>query len=254
MDINYPRFIRKFLLNSLCIYLLASTTQASSALSTLSLPLFVSVDAISLYAHPGSTQQINLIGPLGNTYVANKQSENDTTVMVGLGMRTFKNDWLQVNSSVRYIPMSGMKTEGVVWQLNSPQFDNLGYSYQIKSDMLLVDNIISYKRYNLQPGIILGVGFASNRAYDYQEWPLNNVSASSTSVFSDERTAQFAYELGVEIDYTFKKIVIESAYRFIDAGRGQLGLSPLQNTTEHLSTGELHYNTFSIGLRLYYDV
>ena len=85
--------------------------------------------------------------------------------------------------------------------------------------------------------------------YSSQETPLNNHSAPSLDHFINHSLIQFAYELGAVLDYPMKDVVFEVAYRYIDTGHGELGLSPLQNTTQHLTTGSLQYHLISLGVR-----
>ncbi|MCH9689295.1 MAG: hypothetical protein K0U24_03940 [Gammaproteobacteria bacterium] len=88
----------------------------------------------------------------------------------------------------------------------------------------------------------------------YQAAPLYNHATSALQTFTDKKTGQFAYEVGAGLDYfILKPAVIELAYRLIGAGKGYLGYSPLQNTTDRLSTGNIYYHTISLGIRLYYD-
>lgn len=73
--------------------------------------------------------------------------------------------------------------------------------------------------------------------------------------FTADSQLQFAYEVGVVLDYTYNSfLTLECAYRYLNAGHGQLGLSPLQHTSDHLSTGLIDYQTLSIGVRLYHEI
>ena len=79
--------------------------------------------------------------------------------------------------------------------------------------------------------------------------PLNNHSFSSLDHFRNNSLIQFAYELGAVLDYPVKDVVFEIAYRYLNTGHGELGLSSLQNTTQHLTTGSLYYHAISLGVR-----
>ncbi|MDX2345439.1 MAG: hypothetical protein QNK11_00995 [Legionella sp.] len=219
------------------------------------IPLFVSVDATTLFTRLGQTQSINLINNLGNTYVADKHWDNKTTVMFGAGATTYQKNNLIFNTGLRYLSTSNFLLNGNVWQMNSAAFNNLAYQYRVKSDLILVENAISYaKNLLLQPSFILGLGYASNTADSYQVSALYNHASEPLQTFSGKRSAQLAYEIGAGLDYfVLKPAVIELAYRFIGAGKGYLGYSPLQNTTARLSTGNIYYHTISLGIRLYYD-
>ncbi len=217
-------------------------------------PLFVSVDATTFFTRLGTTEQVNLMGNLGNTYVPSKHWDNKTTVMFGAGATTYEKNNVLVNTGVRYFSTSDLLATGTVWQLNTPAFNNLTYSYRVKSDLILVEDAVSWSRFILQPNFIVGLGYANNTVSQYQEKPLYRHAAPGLQSFTNDSTSQLAYEVGVGLDYLIlKPAVIELAYRFVGAGKGYLGYSPIQNTKDRLSTGNIYYHTISLGIRLYYD-
>ncbi len=228
------------------LFLTAAITPSASMASTTA---FISLDAVALFSDPGHTQEVNLLNTLGNTYISKKQWQSDGSVMLGLGLRAYQRDSLNVNTSLRYLPGINMPSHGEVLQLKSPRFRNLAYTYDIASNLLLVDNIVTWTKHHLQPGLIIGVGRAANTTRNYHERSLNNHAAPALDHFSGNTMVQFAFEVGAVLDYSFNDVIIECAYRYIDAGRGQLGLSPLQNTSDHLSTGSLRYHAISLGVR-----
>jgi hypothetical protein len=225
----------------------------SSALAH-TIPLFVSVDATTMFTRLGTTQSVNLFNQLGNTYVADKHWDNKTTVMFGAGATTYQKKQLVFNTGLRYLATAGFLSNGNVWQLNSAQFNNLSYNYRVKSDLVFVENAISCAQYLIQPSFILGLGYALNTASAYQTTPLYSYAASALQTFTDKKTSALAYEIGAGLDYLLlKPAVIALAYRFMSAGKGDLGYSPLQNTAARFSTGNIYYHTISLGIRLYYD-
>jgi len=228
------------------VFFLAMTMQSAIFASTTA---FIAFDETVFFSAPAYTQSLNLMNTLGNTYLANHQWQQDDSVMLGLGFRAYQHHELNVNTSVRFIPRVSMQSQGDVLQLRSPQMKNLAYTYDVTSQLLLVDNILTWTKYRLQPGLIIGVGRSSNSAGNYHEVALENHAVPGLDLFSGKTRAQLAVELGAALDYTFKDVIIECAYRYIDAGQGQLGLSPDQTTVEHLSTGPLHYHMISLGVR-----
>ena len=229
------------------------TTVVQTAIAT-TVPLFVSVDATTFFTRPGQTQQVKLMNDLGNTYVPLRHWDNKTTVMFGAGATTYDKNNILFNTGIRYFSTSDLLLNGNIWQLNMPGFNNLSYDYRLKSDLILAENAISCARFILQPSFILGLGYASNATSQYQAKPLYSHAAPAPQVFTNKRTSQLAYEVGAGLDYLIlKPAVIELAYRFIGAGKGYLGYSPIQNTTDRLSTGNIYYHTISLGVRLYYD-
>ncbi len=233
------------------IVLFASCAQ--SVLAT-TVPLFVSVDATTFFTQLGRTEQVNFFNGFGNTYVPSRHWDNKTTVMFGVGATTYDKNHIQFNTGVRYFSTTNMRVGGTVWQFNMPGFNNLAYNYRVKSDLVWAENAISYTRSILQPNILVGLGYASNRASQYQVTPLYSHTATPLQTFTDKTTSQLMYEVGAGIDWlVLKPAVIELAYRFIGAGKAYLGYSPIQTTTDRLSTGNIYYQTISLGIRLYYD-
>jgi hypothetical protein len=216
-------------------------------------PIFASIDAALLFSSLGLTQDVNLVGSVGNRYVATNNNKTAATAIFGLGARTYENDWLVFNTSVRYIPFPQTELNGNVWQLKSPRFNNLAYTYKLQSDVFFAENIASWARHVFQPGLILGLGRASNKAGGYQATMLNNRAASALELFGNAKRVQLAYEVGAALDYSHKEVVVELAYRFIDLGQGKLQASSLQSTQDIFSTGPIRYQVLSLGARVYYD-
>jgi hypothetical protein len=217
------------------------------------LPIFASVDAATFYTRLGITQHLNLFDNLGNTYLASKRWDNNTTFLVGVGARTYQSTHVHVDTSIRYLPTPYTELTGQIWQLNTSAFHNLSYAYQSKSDVLLLENAIALTRTIIQPSLIFGIGRAVNTSRDYQSIPLNNQAAPALGLFKAAKTTQLAYEVGAALDYPCQQTVIELAYRFMNAGQGYLGVAPQQNTADTLSTGQIQYHILSLGVRLYYD-
>lgn len=209
----------------------------------------INADAVMLFANPTHTQNINLLNTLGDTYIGVQKWQHNESVMLGLGLRSYQSRVIHVNTSIQYLPNINTTAQGDILQLHSPRFHNLTYTYDISSRFLFIDNAVIWTVHRLQPGFIIGIGGASNTAQNYNETALNNHTIAALSHFSNNTQTQFAYELGAVLDYPLKNIIIQCAYRYMNAGQGQLGLSPLQNTAEHLSTGVLHYHAISLGVR-----
>lgn len=212
--------------------------------------VFISIDSGAFFSNPNHSNDINLKDALGNIYSAKSGWQYDGNVILGFGLRTFDRHDFALNTGIRFIPNISMSGNGDVVQLRLPQFRNLAYTYEITNNFLFLDNTMTWTKHRIQPGIILGLGRAVNSALNYHETPLTSHAASSLGYFQDSKHAQFAYEVGAVLDYSMNEVVIECAYRYLNAGGAQLGLSPLQNTQEHLHTGILQYQAISIGVRV----
>lgn len=216
---------------------------------------FISMDALESWANTSHNQQVTLSGTLGNTYLGHSYRQNASSGMFGIGLRTYQNHNINVNTSLRFITPINTTSSGDILQLNSPKFHNLSYNYDTSSTIFLTDNLLTWTQHRLQPGFILGLGGASNATSHYKEHPLNNHSSTGLDHFSENTKTQLAYELGAVLDYAFNNnIIFECAYRYINAGHGQMGLSTTQTTSEHLLTAPLQYHTISIGVRLEHTI
>lgn len=223
--------------------------------ATTSPTVFVSIDTARLFTHPGITQDINFNNDIGNTYVNKTNQLHNNTISLGVGLRPYKNEQLQISTGLRFVPVSPLLLQGQIWQLKSPLFDDLGYSFQVKSNVLLVENIISWTRHYLQPGVILGLGMSTNTTGGFSEIPLTDSAATSLQTVNGARSTQLAYELGAALDYTIDSgAVIALAYRYINAGSGHFQPFSLQNSADRLLTGTLKYHLVSIGIRAYYEL
>lgn len=232
------------------ILILAFFTKISQAKP---IPIFASLDLSQVFTAPGATQQVTLFNDLGNTYVADNNVHNILSFMVGVGATTFQTKHIKFDDSIRFMPIGSVPVSGYVWELYTPAFTNLAYKYRLKSDILLFENAVSWTSSPLRPSFILGVGRATNRVSYYEEYALNNYTIILSEKFKNSKSTELAYEIGVGLDYPIKKAVIELAYRFVNVGQASLGLSPSQNSTDRLSTGQINYHTINLGARFYYD-
>lgn len=250
-DLNQYLSFKKVILNRFVIILFLVMFANISIAKTI--PIFASLDLSQVFTAPGSTQQVALFNDLGNTYVADNNVHNILSFMAGVGATTFQNNHIKFDDSVRFMPIGNVPVSGYVWELYSPLYANLAYKYRLKSDILLFENAISWIDTPIHPSFILGFGRAINRVSYYDAYPLNNNTIIAAQKYKNNKTIQVAYEIGVGLDYKFNKAVIELAYRFVNVGKANLGLSPTQTTTDTLSTGQINYHTVNLGARFYYD-
>lgn len=232
----------------------AANTYLSTAFAIYRPEIFFSIDPAFIFVRPGMTQDLKLVDNIGNTYVNKSHLQQQGSVIIGLGLRAYKNQFFQLSSSLRYLPIGETSLKGDIWQLNSPLFNDLAYQFKVKSSLWLWDNIFSFSRYPIQPGIILGLGSARNTTSQMKEIPLAVSTSPSLQNVPGTTQQQFTYEVGGVIDYAIETVNIELAYRYINAGNGVLLPFPLQNTQDQLSTGALQYQILSLGIRGYYDL
>ncbi len=215
-------------------------------------PLFLNIDPAWVLVQPGMTQNINFYDNVGNSYVNSRSLKQIGTVSLALGIRAYQDKNFDIHTGIRYLPVADNVVNGQIWQLKSPLFNDIAYSYQVRSSVLLIDNIISWTRYKFRPGFIFGIGGARNTTDGFQEVALADSATISLQNLSGKKNYQLSYELGFALDYAFDKFLVELAYRYINTGPGYFQAFPLSNTADKLSTGTLNYNVISLGMRAYY--
>lgn len=124
--------------------------------------------------------------------------------------------------------------------------DTYHYRYRIMTKQLLLEGKLLYtthKKYH--PYLLLGVGAAFNRAYNYD----TNVPPfiAFTRLYQNKSTSSFSYAIGVGIDVDITSHMrVGAGYRFVDLGKVKLGSATIDTTPvngtltqDHLYTNEV---------------
>ena len=123
----------------------------------------------------------------------------------------------------------------------------------------MLESRFIYTQYMWQPFALVGVGSSWNRLYSYSETPTipNDSAASSPYPFSNNTMSSFAYELGVGVQrQLFMKpssalqYFLSLEYRYINNGKGELGPSAAQTTTDRLQVSHLSVQTIMATLKV----
>lgn len=150
---------------------------------------------------------------------------------------------LQVGASAHYI--SNISAKGDLEQGISPPFYQSSYAYSISSYQYLIDAKLRRQFYDRYiPYIYLGLGVASNRAYNYSTAVPDYLTL--TPEYSNRTTSSFSYSLGLGFDYLVtSKVSFGVGYRFINLGRIGLGPGVIRNTNigAQLTQSNLYMNT-----------
>jgi len=132
--------------------------------------------------------------------------------------------------------------------VNLGNFDTLQYQFSAQSFAAMLESHFYFTRYTWQPFIFVGIGVSWNHLYDYDETPTNpRDSAASLPVgFESNTETSFAYEGGIGIQRLFfedKKNNIQWLlaldYRYMNLGKGELGLIPTQTSSNTLEIDHL---------------
>lgn len=204
----------------------------------------------------GATTNLGLTDAIVNRYVANRKSKLLVFFGAGLGYRFRSIHPVSMALGAAFYYITWGRYGGIVhpaFSLN-PAFDTLNYSYHLSSALLWLEQYWMFGRGHWRPYLFLGFGAAWNNTFDYREVPTNpNGSAAPIAVaFKSKVQPYFSYGIGVGINYLLSnnKTRISVGYRYINLGKGRLGMTPLQTTSERLSTGRLYAHLIILSLFL----
>jgi len=208
-------------------------------------------------AKVGKTSNLPLTNVITNRYVADRKERLVIFFGLGLGYQFVSIDPVEMSVGMSVYRNIWGHYGGLVrpaFNLN-PNFDTLDYTYHVSSTLAWVEQYWLFGRGHWKPYFFWALGGSWNCTYDYEEIPTDpNGSASPMTIpFGSHTLFSFSYGLGVGLNYVLSnnKTQMRIGYRYIYLGKGQLGLTSLQTTTQRLSTGRLdaHIIVFSLFLR-----
>ena len=233
--------------------LLLITSQIALAMPTGK--YFGTIDVGAGFAKLGRTDDINLTGPIINTYKAKRNIRGSILLgwSAGYAMTTPRNDY-EYSLGVANYYLQYPDVAGKVHPLSniSPNFDTLNYSYKVRSIPVFAEGQLkALKMGQMQPYVLGGIGASWNRVNTYQEKATdpNGTASPMTSPFAGHSNTQFAYELGVGLSLPATcKVALSLGYRYFDLGRISLGTSDVQTTSERLSVGRIRTHALIFGV------
>jgi opacity protein-like surface antigen len=140
-----------------------------------------------------------------------------------------------------------MDVDGTLMQGIVPPYYQANYSYNIESSQYMIDAKLRRQFKTLIfPYIYLGLGIASNSAFNYE----TNVPAylTVTPTYSNKTIYAFTYSIGLGIDYVMQNMSLGLGYRFINLGKIGLGNGRIRNTSvgSVLTQSNLYMNALLI--------
>lgn len=157
----------------------------------------------------------------------------------------------QIGASYHYI--SNMNVEGNLLQGVSTPYYQANYSYTVNSSQYLIDTKLRQEfRRNLFPYLYLGLGVASNSAFNYETTVPAYLTVTPT--YKNKTTYAFSYSAGAGIEYVIQsKLSIGLGYRFINLGGMGLGSGTIRNTAVKaaLSQSNVYLNSLLAQLNYY---
>lgn len=223
--------IRYFLLSCFILFFESNSVFARSSMQ--------SVFTFTAGASISQLGQSQSFAPLDLCKYTYKPKESNTTNMLWGG---FIGSEVKRSSSWRFIGGLGyyqpnvLPTRGTLTQGADSTSDNIySYKYQTQSQQLLVESKLYWiKKERIQPFLMLGIGAAFNKMFDYQ----TSVPPflEFTPAFSNHSQTNFTYAVGPGIDISLSKSFRAGIlYRLTDLGAANIGSAQI-NTIPISST------------------
>lgn len=186
-------------------------------------------------------QTLTLLPPFQNHYTAEKSTHHTFSGGLFLGREQSINPDFAVQLGFGAYTNAKIKPEGVVWQFDLPEFDNLNYRYHVSSQRLLVEmKLLNASFQPFHPYITANLGASRNKAHNYLE-TARIPEAVPPLPFEDKSTTSFSYGLGLGLDFDYSAHVrLGLGYQFADFGRLSFNPGAAQLTQESLSLPHLH--------------
>ncbi|HCU5989334.1 TPA: SPOR domain-containing protein [Legionella pneumophila] len=176
----------------------------------------------------------------------------DSSLVLGIGGGyRFTNMILpEISVGIYYSHFFNMDINGQVIQYSLPEFTNYNYQWKVKSDLVLASvkaNIFRWK--NLMPFVQGGVGASSNRASQYYENALPDVTPRISPNFANHTATVFAYQLGAGLDWEIRpQWLLSLGYEYSDLGKVRSGYGTDSWNRETLSSKNLTSNAGTFGI------
>lgn len=241
------------------ILFVVSLTFPYLALAKIKIKGYVAASGGFSIAKVGKTQDLNLvqypagIPPDHNTYISESNRAAKSTIGLNFGVFLPIYKIISAGIGAGIYQSSYFDAKGKIYQLGNPEYYNMDYKYQLLNTRLVAESRIFVKISDeIIPYLLFSAGSAWNKADKYQEIPTADTHFLPQA-FSSNTTTGFTYSFGIGADYSLAehwRLGLE--YQYADWGKGRLGLSPNQNTSDHLETGKI--TVHSIYFRITYII
>ena len=182
---------------------------------------------------------------------------NSSALMSLLGGYTWAThrEWLPFYSlGLNYTYVFPSKLSGNINQYSLPEFNNYDFQYKIQRQTLLaILKMDIYRWANFMPFLSLGAGVSVNRAYDYDENAVPNVTSRVSPGFGSSSSTNFSYMIGAGVDLiAMNNFVMGLEYNYGYFGNAKTGYGNNGNSNSRLST-RLNSNTIVLSANYYFD-
>lgn len=163
-----------------------------------------------------------------------------------------KNWFPAVSVGMNYKYISPIKVDGQIEEFSDPEFTNYNYNYQLDHEMLSLFTKLNIYRFNrFSPYVLFGIGSSWNRSSDYHEIAMADVDpAREPPQFGDKTDRQFAYDIGLGIDFMINEnLSLSLAYDYLNFSSNETGFGKEEFFEDKKLQNRSHANSLSINLR-----
>lgn len=198
----------------------------------------------------GTTQTLNLLPNLSNTYYAKHNRNILPFGEIFLGVQNRLNHLLYNQIGLEIGGGSKAELKGNIFEYNNPKLNNATYSYNISELRFLAKTkfLIDIDYYGTMPFISAGLGLGFNKSYNFVISPVSQVEVSN-QLFTTRTKNVLTYMLGFGLEEKLNDNWRSSiGYEFADWGTSQLGKAKIQKNGYGLLVNNVHINAILLSL------
>ncbi len=196
-----------------------------------------------IFAQTGQNQVIAFDPSYWKKLVTNHNSVSEIYGGISAGLRIPFNSIWAIEIGAGYYQAASLNQEGKIYQYNSPDFYNLNYDYKIQIRRVMFEGkLLTTFSTIYHPYLSAGIGASRNRSYNYQETPVQPYAVPDPSFASwSQNNFSCSAGIGLDIEVT-QHWRIGAGYEYSNLGTAKLGRSPVQMTSQQVSSGTINTN------------
>jgi len=201
--------------------------------------------------HAGRTQTIDLQPDFTNTYVTHQEEHLIASgeFFLGLQKQPMGSTWRgQLGLAVAI--NSGARTQGDIWELSEPDFDNFTYQYKITQTRVTLKGKLLSTVFSETwlPYVSAGVGTGFNKTYNFAMSP-KIFAAIPVPAFKCNSQTALSYTVGAGLQHALNQYLhVGIGYELADWGKSNLSPATGQVSGTGLEFNHLYTNQLQFSL------
>lgn len=243
-----------------CFSIALFSLVSSQALSFQETPIYLSVGLGGFYPQVSGNNYIGTGSGWPDDYYRQQSISSQPTFYIGGGYSWSRpNDWFPYFSlGLQYSYVSSTTVKGYIDQYSLPGFRNYTYQYDVEFyNVLGIAKLDIYDWHGFMPFVSGGLGVANYGTSNYQEAAAPGVTPRVSPGFTAASGTNFAYSLGIGIDYAWQSDLVFSldfnhqSYGTISTGKGANYPSLTGNFSNEALKNAIAANTYTFGMSYY---